>query len=266
MNTQYKIYGLCNPKTNELKYIGFTAKSLAKRLSEHLTPTKLIKNNHKNNWIKYLLNNNLKPEIFILQETNEQEWQFDEQWNIAYFKSIGCKLTNGTAGGEGYINPSQESRNKLSQSLKIYLNKPEVKAKRRENNLGEKNPNYGKKMTMDEKIKKSESMMGTNNHFFGKHHTIENKEKASKRNMGKIMPIETRIKISNSTKGRTVSSEIIEKRLDAIKNRNLEIDNNVRNLYNSGMKINKISQQLKIDRHRVSWIINNNKLKYLMVK
>src|SRR5579864_1213223 len=96
------IYGLIDPITQELRYIGFTVQTLRARLSKHISDVKK-ETTHKANWIKSLLNKGLKPEIFLLQETNKNEWKEDEQWNIAYFKSIGCRLTNHTLGGDGTL-------------------------------------------------------------------------------------------------------------------------------------------------------------------
>ena len=96
------IYGLCDPSNGELRYIGQTSKLLRERLASHIWTAKNIKSNdHRSNWIRSLLNHNLRPEIFEIQETNSSNWKFDEQWNIEYFKSIGCRLTNSNDGGSG---------------------------------------------------------------------------------------------------------------------------------------------------------------------
>jgi predicted GIY-YIG superfamily endonuclease len=38
MNKSYKIYGLINPKTNKICYIGYTTQTLKRRLQQHLNP------------------------------------------------------------------------------------------------------------------------------------------------------------------------------------------------------------------------------------
>ena len=132
------IYGLTDPITQELRYIGYTSRSLIERFGAHLSPSKLKNKTHKNHWIKSLLRNNIKPEIFVIQETNEKEWKEDEQFNIAYFRSVGCRLTNQTLGGEGVLGHivTDKTRKKISTS-----------------HLGNKNHMFGKKHK-NETIKK----------------------------------------------------------------------------------------------------------------
>lgn len=92
---------------------------------------------HKLNWIKSLLCDGIKPEISMLQETNRDEWREDEMWNIAYFKSIGCKLTNGTLGGDGVV-ATLETREKIANGLRGRKASKESKEKMRLAKLGTK--------------------------------------------------------------------------------------------------------------------------------
>ena len=101
---QYKIYALTCPTTNEIRYIGQTYKELRKRLVEHCNPSKLVKNTHKNNWIKSLLVKKLKPNIIELDITTSEEVNRKEIFYIKKFKEDGYKLTNGTNGGFGHLN------------------------------------------------------------------------------------------------------------------------------------------------------------------
>jgi hypothetical protein len=43
----------------------------------------------------------VKPEIIVLEECEDDDLDFWEIWHIAYWKGLGCRLTNATAGGEG---------------------------------------------------------------------------------------------------------------------------------------------------------------------
>lgn len=110
------IYGLSNPYTFELRYVGKTEQKLSVRLQQHLQPAYLRTNTHKNAWIKSLLKNGIKPEIFEIETT--EDFDAEEFW-IGYFMLLGCDLTNGTNGGEGWkvgMRHSEESRRKISLS------------------------------------------------------------------------------------------------------------------------------------------------------
>lgn len=104
------IYELIDPRTNEPKYIGKSI-NISNRLSAHL---KDKAKTYKTNWIKGLLELNLKPIINVIDEVNEDEWSFWEQHYIDLYKSWGFKLTNLTPGGVGIKNFTSEVRKKMS--------------------------------------------------------------------------------------------------------------------------------------------------------
>lgn len=99
------IYGLIDPKTNEIRYIGKTSKSLEKRLKDHLVDAKSIMNktstrrkiNKRYSWIISLFKDNLSPNIKLIEEVNESNWEERE----SYWISIFPNLTNMTKGGDG---------------------------------------------------------------------------------------------------------------------------------------------------------------------
>lgn len=101
MMNKYLIYGLIDPITNELRYIGRSSSGL-QRPRCHFTPCILKKEkNHCHNWIKSLINKNLKPEIIIIETfDNSNNLNEAEIYWIAYFKFLGCNLTNLTDGGQ----------------------------------------------------------------------------------------------------------------------------------------------------------------------
>lgn len=108
------IYSLEYPKGN-IRYIG-KADDLKSRLKGHLE--KLEGTSHKNSWIKGLLNKGEKPIISEIDKVPNDEWQFWESHYIFLFRSWGFDLTNLTFGGDGLSNPTQEVRDKISESLK----------------------------------------------------------------------------------------------------------------------------------------------------
>ena len=96
----YYIYTL-NDENDEPRYIGKTVNP-KKRMIRHLSPYYLKPITHKNNWIKEMLSNNLKPEMRLIEVYNDEKtWQEAEIHFIAFYKKIGCDLTNATDGGDG---------------------------------------------------------------------------------------------------------------------------------------------------------------------
>jgi hypothetical protein len=118
------IYGLVDPRTQELRYVGKTTKGLKVRWLEHLRDHKREKVKarglgHRQKWCALLERLGLQPEIFEI-ETVDGDGCEEEIHYIAYFKSIGCALTNKSAGGDGgNCGPlSPEHKKKLSEALK----------------------------------------------------------------------------------------------------------------------------------------------------
>ena len=107
------IYGLIDPRDNQLRYVG-KAINLSSRLRAHLSEARRW-TDHKANWIKSILHDGLKPDIFIIEDVKESIWQETERFWISYFRYIGCNLINRTIGGEGWTNPTEEDRKKSSQ-------------------------------------------------------------------------------------------------------------------------------------------------------
>ena len=93
------IYSLIDPRDEMIRYIG-KADDCDKRLEGHIKKTK-YETNHKANWIKGLLKENLKPILEIIDEVQKSEWEFWERHYISLYKSWGFDLTNSTMGGDG---------------------------------------------------------------------------------------------------------------------------------------------------------------------
>jgi len=116
------IYGLYDPRTNELRYIG-KANDPEYRLGCHIREVKWksrIHTSHKNNWIKGLLKEDLKPYAKILREVPANEWKMHEIEIIAEAKKKGHNLVNSTLGGEGVKSHvfTEEHKRRLSESHK----------------------------------------------------------------------------------------------------------------------------------------------------
>lgn len=109
------IYALKDPGAGSIRYLG-KSDFPERRLRHHLIYTK--PHTHKNHWIKSLLSRGESPELLILREVPLAEW---EEWEMRYIRAargLGFQLTNGSDGGEGGVNPCEESRIKKSASLR----------------------------------------------------------------------------------------------------------------------------------------------------
>jgi predicted GIY-YIG superfamily endonuclease len=94
------IYSLSDPDTNEVRYIG-KANNLKYRLWAHIHEAKHnLRNQHKCNWIKTLLDKDKKPVIDIIEEVSMDDWQAREIYWISQFTAWGFNLINKTKGGE----------------------------------------------------------------------------------------------------------------------------------------------------------------------
>lgn len=120
MENNVKIYKLIDPRTNEIRYIGKTISLLQRRLRCHIHTAK-NGNNHKDNWIKNILNDNLRPIIELVEMVPEKDWEEREKYWIAYYNSIGVNLTNATDGGSNvsfikkeYFYGQEKSKTKLT--------------------------------------------------------------------------------------------------------------------------------------------------------
>jgi len=145
---RFVVYGLFDPRTNELRYIGKTINP-ERRREGHLKPCYLNRSprNHRAQWIKSLLAEGLEP-IFrvLLACASADDLYAAEQRMIKQAKEAGTRLTNATDGGpgrHGYI-LSTEERKKISLKVSAYQKKhptdhtPETRAELRRLQLGRK--------------------------------------------------------------------------------------------------------------------------------
>ena len=183
----YKITNTLNGKP----YIGQTRQKLNRRISGH-------KSSKKNFGVDAAITKygweNFTVEVIEecpIEKLNERE--------IFWIAELGSKVPNGynlTDGGDGALNPSPETRARMSAARK-----------------GKPSPNKGKKLPEEQKAKISANhadVNGEKNGFYGKHHSEETCAKMSAAKKGKPHKPhspETKAKISASEKGRKLSEE-----------------------------------------------------------
>ena len=117
------IYGLIDPRTRNLRYVGKSKHGFA-RLRAHVLqaqhPSK--PKFHVHHWINTLISEGLRPEIVLIErldpESNLIVMRELERWYVLYFRGQGCDLANSTDGGDGTegYKYSAESRAKMRKA------------------------------------------------------------------------------------------------------------------------------------------------------
>jgi hypothetical protein len=111
MSTHFrvKIYGICDPETSKVVYVGRTVQTLSSRLNQHLRVSK--KDNHK--FAQYLRGlGGLKPSIRLLDSVPDfKSCEAETMW-INIFTHAGSVLLNSVNPREG-AHKSYTLKNKL---------------------------------------------------------------------------------------------------------------------------------------------------------
>lgn len=119
MENKFKVYYLIDPRyPNIIRYVGITSKDLKNRLYEHVKCAKRGRKLYVSDWIRNILNENIKPEILLLEDNINKDDIFNkEQYWINIY--LSDSLTNLTKGGEGCFRykHSEKTRQKISASL-----------------------------------------------------------------------------------------------------------------------------------------------------
>lgn len=115
MDTEAIIYGLIDPLTQQLRYVGRTIQPLAIRLRQHIETSKRKKSmSGKCQWIRSLLRVGVKPEIFEIERVTLKASPEAEGTWIAYFRYIGAALLNeqshNVGGSRSYVVDWTEER------------------------------------------------------------------------------------------------------------------------------------------------------------
>jgi hypothetical protein len=132
------IYGLCDPFSGELRYIGKTCQPINKRATAHVQEAGRGVINHRCNWLRSL---SCRPVAVLLLDVLSSEADFWERELIAMFRVEG-RLTNNTAGGDGAPGRivSLETRKKMSEARKGRLHSLETKQKISRSKIGRPHP------------------------------------------------------------------------------------------------------------------------------
>lgn len=90
------IYGLCDPRSGCLRYIG-QSKRLHKRFWRHCNPQPHDRS-HRGCWLRGLRNAGLEPDLVVLEEATSATAAIIEAFWIASLRAAGADLVNTTDG------------------------------------------------------------------------------------------------------------------------------------------------------------------------
>ena len=201
----YRAFNIVNGKS----YIGYTSKTLNKRISQHLASAQHGDNSFFHNaLLKYGLDS---FDWMILDECRDAETaRILECHYINEFNSFegGYNLTVGGEGGaagrkwtdeqrqeacDNSYPRTKEWRDRQRKAIATWQDKitetkqsEEYRSAARERNLGAQNPCYGRKHSKKELRELKRRATGVLNPFFGKHHTDESNEKNRIKHLGKF--------------------------------------------------------------------------------
>ena len=115
------IYALCDPVTNEPRYVGKTSKPLLQRLKEHKQLARRKRRLPVQRWMNAVDGVNLCGAYMrVLETANSETWADRERHWIDYGRRNGWDLFNLTAGGDGLhgLIKSPDHVAKIAESLK----------------------------------------------------------------------------------------------------------------------------------------------------
>lgn len=118
------IYGLVDPETNEVRYIGKSIRPEG-RLRDHINEPP--SNCHRSHWIQSLKARGLEPSLMIIETVHgEWPWQESERFWIKRCRDGGMRLTNNTSGGDGVCGLPPETKERMRQTWLGRKHRPET--------------------------------------------------------------------------------------------------------------------------------------------
>lgn len=222
------IYALYDPREpDEVRYIGKTVGSLRSRLRGHLKAAKLdVGRNHRLRWIRKLLVEGIQPQIRLLEQVDDADWQEAEMRLIKAYRDAGHPLTNTTEGGQGVRagSLSEEHKEKLRMALRGRQKPPGHGEKIRQAHKGRplseehkeriRRTKFGRRLSGDHKKKIGDTLRGRQ---LSEEHKVKLRQPRSQ---------ETRQKIADAlrgkpspTRGKTLSEEHKAKIAEAARRR-----------------------------------------------
>lgn len=198
------IYALIDPFSNEIRYIG-KASCVSKRYNQHINFALRGECRYAvTRWVRELIDSGVKPDIFVLEETNDNDWVESEKFWIKYCRDRGCDLVNSNEGGQAGAKPGTGLGRKFTDEHRRRMS--EARKKQSPPTLGMKfSKETCAKISAVHKGKKVE-----NPWWQGKKHSDEAKEKMRIIAKNRKFSEETRRKMSEANNRRYASGYKLE--------------------------------------------------------
>lgn len=195
--TNLIVYALVDPRDNKVRYIGKSGSGM-KRVRCHMCRSSLARGRtYKDKWLRELIASGNRPLVKTIAVcADKKDLNKAEILWISYARSLGWRLTNLTAGGEGSFGlvKSPETRAKIANANRGRKHTPEAVANMREANKNHTiSPETRAKMIASRKA----------NYVI----SDETRKKMSEVHKQITISKETRAKMAASLKGRKHSEE-----------------------------------------------------------
>lgn len=172
------IYALCDPITDEVRYIGKSTSGMS-RPGRHTKPAALRNDDtYKGRWLRSLVAMGTYPAVHVLSVLESPDALADEErrW-ILYGRASCWPLTNCTEGGDGCVGPT-----------------PEVRAKMRASHMGKVSPRKGVTLSEETKARMAAARVG-------RKLSEEHKANIGRAHLGKKRPPEVGARIAAAKLG-----------------------------------------------------------------
>lgn len=209
INTTF-IYALCEPGTRTIRYIG-KSNNPQGRLRQHRSHSKSL-SSHLGHWMNEIISRGQKPNLLILKEIPENDWEDWERCYIRNARMMGFSLVNIEEGGVGIVGSMPETtREKIRQKLLGGKRSLESRARISQAQIGRKRSpesiaktaagNTGKKRTPEQRARMSAGMTGVKKGPM----SSENRAAISAGNKGRVKSEQECENISRGKKGTVFS-------------------------------------------------------------
>lgn len=108
-NPIVQIYGLIDPLTNQIRYIG-KAVCASKRLKSHVSDSRK-KNSPVHIWIRDLQSKKLIPRLTLIETVSLSAWPDAERRTIAKYRKTHSLLNVAAGGNQPYCSPEVRKKN-----------------------------------------------------------------------------------------------------------------------------------------------------------
>jgi hypothetical protein len=214
-DTKHLVYGLIDPRTNELRYVGKSSRGLS-RPNFHRTNAGRCGRTHKHYWLRQLhRETGLVPSVIILATCETEAEAFAaERKLISTFRELGLPLVNITDGGEGASGITHTCSAATREKLRLVglgrkPNAKQLEALRRGRKSGCKGYKHTEEWKQAAATRMAAHMAAVpaevraeTSRRLASFRTAETYEKISRAQVGKVISADTRLKCSAALKGK----------------------------------------------------------------